>query len=160
MMQRLTRSALSVLALALVLAGCTHQPEGPQVDAQQVRDDMVEFVSATKTTAGGTWTALSARPASSACTTDSGESGVTFSWDQERDGADDPETLVRNVAADWKKRGYEVTLRKSAIDDGRPLWSAVSSGQAVESISVNASARRVSIEVQSNCGTGDAADWE
>lgn len=130
------------------------------MDAETARDRMVVFVRQTMATAGGDWTARSNGPASSGCTTPDGDPGVTFSWDQERSGADDPEALVRTVASMWQEKDYDVTFRQDQIDDGRPLWSAVTTGKAVESISVNASPRRVSIHVQSACGTGDLDDFE
>lgn len=158
-----TRTATAILALvstSVLLAGCAQQPKGSEMDAEQARDGMVSLVEQTMKAAGGDWTALSDGPASSECSTGNGSSGVTFSWDQERTGATDPESLVRAVAKTWKQRDYDVTIKQDTIDDGRPLWSAVTTGQAVESISVNASPRRVSIEVQSACGTGDIADYE
>lgn len=143
-----------------VLTGCTTLTSDAGVPADRARDEMVLLVRQTMATAGGDWTARSKRPAASGCTTPDGADGVSFSWDQERAGADDPEALVRDVAATWKQRDYDVTFRKDQIDDGRPLWSAITTGQAVRSISVNASPRRVSIEVESNCGVGDLDDFE
>ncbi|ROS62828.1 hypothetical protein EDF42_2525 [Curtobacterium sp. PhB172] len=120
---------------------------------------MVALVQQTIHAAGGEWTPLSDKPASSECSTAESKAGVTFSWDQERPGTHDPESLIRKVEKTWKQVDYDVTIRRDTIDDGRPLWSAVTTGQAVESISVYASPRRVSIEVQSRCGEGDVADF-
>ena len=148
------------LGLVATLAACTETSVPPTFGAADARRQMTNMVSLTTEAAGGDWSALSNGPASSECTTPDGSPGVTFSWAQERTGTDDPEALVRTVAAAWKQRDYDVTFQRDKIDDGRPLWSAVTFGHTVESISVNASARRVSIEVQSNCGAGDIADSE
>lgn len=160
MSTRTTTVILSLVSASVLLAGCAQQPKGSEMDAEQARDGMVSLVKQTMDAAGGDWTALSDTPASSECSTANGSSGVTFSWDQERTGTTNPEALVLTVAKTWKQHDYDVTIRQDTIDDGRPLWSAVTTGQAVESISVNASPRRVSIEVQSACGTGDIADYE
>lgn len=160
MKTRTTKVILSLVCASVLLAGCTQQPKGSEMDAEQARDGMVSLVRQTMDAAGGDWKSLSEEPASSECSPAAGSSGVTFSWDQERTGAEDPEALVRTVAKTWKQHDYDVTIRQDTIDDGRPLWSALTTGQAVESISVNASPRRVSIEVQSACGTGDIADYE
>ncbi|WP_139199180.1 hypothetical protein [Curtobacterium sp. MCBA15_013] len=141
------------------LVGCAQTGQHRE-SASNARGDVVAFVKRTMKAASGDWTALSDGPASSERSTGNGSSGVTFSWGQERTGATDPEPLVRAVAKTWKQHDYDVTIKQDTIDDGRPLWSAVTTGQAVESISVNTSPRRVSIEVQSACGTGDIADYE
>jgi len=159
MKTRTTKVILSLVCASVLLAGCTQQPKGSEMDAEQARDGMVSLVKQTMDAAGGDWTSLSDIPVSSECST-ANVAGVTFSWDQERAGSENPESLVRAVAKTWKQHDYDVTIRQDTIDDGRPLWSAVTTGQAVESISVNASPRRVSIEVQSACGTGDIADYE
>ncbi len=159
-MKRPVLAAVGAAAALCLVAGCTTQTRETDMQADQARDDMVALVELTMRTAGGDWTALSKRPAASGCTTSERAEGVSFSWDQERSGADDPEALVRDVAATWKQRDYDVTFRQDQIDDGRPLWSAITTGQAVRSISVNASPRRVSIEVESDCGVGDVADFE
>jgi hypothetical protein len=151
---------LTLVSASVLLAGCAQQPKGSEMDAEQARDGMVTLVKQTMKAAGGDWTALSDGPASSECSTTDGSSGVTFSWDQERTGATDPESLVRAVAKTWEQHDYDVSIKQDTIDDGRPLWSAVTTGRAVESISINASPRRVSIEVQSACGAGDVTDFE
>jgi len=43
------------------------------------------------------------------------------------------------VAKTWKQVDYDATIRQHAIGDGRPLWSAHTTGCAVKPISVNAS---------------------
>jgi hypothetical protein len=162
-MRQTTRvMTLSAAALALVTlaTGCSTQTEGKTLDAVTARDRMTELVQQTMRAAGGDWTALSDGPAATPCSTSDGSDGVTFSWDQERTGSEDPKALVAAVAAVWKSGGYEVSFRDDTIDDGRPLYTAVTLGRAVDSISVNASARRVSIEVQSKCGSGDVRDYE
>jgi hypothetical protein len=121
---------------------------------------MFALIQLTIDAVGRDWTALSGGPASSECSTADRSSGVTFSWDQERTGATNLESLVRAVAKTWEEHDYDVSIRQDTIDDGRPLWSAVTTGHAMDSISINASPRRVSIEVQSACGAGDIADYE
>lgn len=157
---RIATAILALVSAAALLAGCTQQPRASEMDAEQARDGMVSLVKQTMKAAGGDWATLSDGPASSECSTGNGSSGVTFSWDQERTGATDPESLVRAVAKTWKQLDYDVAIKQDTIDDGRLLWSVVTTGPAVESISVNASPRRVAIEVQSVCGTGHAADYE
>lgn len=121
---------------------------------------MVPLVQQTIYPAGGEWAPLSDKPASSECSTAESNAGVTFSWDQERPGTHDPASLIRKVEKTWMQVDYDGTIRRNKIDDRRPLWCAVTTGQAVESTSVYASPRRVSIKVQSRCGAGDAADFE
>jgi hypothetical protein len=130
------------------------------MDAAQVRDDMIAMVQHSIDAGGGGWNPPSNEPASSECSTAEGSAGVTFSWDQERAGTRGPESLIRTVAETWNQADYDAAIQQDTIDDGRLLWSAVTAGHTVESISVNASPRRVSIEVQSNCGTGNIADFE
>jgi hypothetical protein len=155
MSQRRATAVLSATGALVLLTGCANDRDDSAMDGAQARGDMVALVQQTiDAVAGGNWTPLLNEPASSECSTAEGSAGVTFSWDQERTGTHIPESLIRTVATTWKQADYDVTIRQDTIDDGRPLWSAVTSGQAAESISVNASPRRVSIEVQSNCGVG------
>lgn len=160
MRQHRAIAVLSAVGALVLLTGCASDLDDSELDGAEARDDMVALVQQTIGAAGGEWTPLSNEPAPSKCSTAESSAGVTFSWDQERPGTQDPESLIRMVEKTWKHADYDVAIRREAIDDGRPLWSAVTTGKAVESISVNASPRRVSIEVQSNCGAGDIADYE
>ncbi|MEG8036903.1 MULTISPECIES: hypothetical protein [Bacteria] len=159
MRQRRPTAVLSAVGALVLLTGCANYVDDSELDGAQARDAMVALVQQTIDAAGGDWTPLSDEPASSECSTPEGSAGVTFSWDQERTGTGDPESLIRTVAKTWKQSDYDATIRQDTIDDGRPLWSAATTGKAVESISVNASPRRVSVEVQSRCGEGDVADF-
>jgi hypothetical protein len=128
--------------------------------ALEVRDEMQSLVRDTMTAAGGSWTALSNGPAPSECAMPDGSSGVDWSWDQQRAGPDNPAGLVHAVIASWEAAGLTTSHVKDSIDDGRPLYRVLTSAPGVQSISVNATARRVSIEVQSTCGAGDIDDYQ
>lgn len=163
-----TRTALRLVSIGLVAASlsmssaCSKQndsKEASMTDANTARNDMQEFVRDTMTSSGISWKSENGDPSPDECALENGSSGVSFSWNQNAEGVDDPETLVKQVGARWKDQGYGVTHRQGSMNPNGTLYQVIAVGPAVHSISVNASTRRVSIGVDSKCGTGDIDEY-
>lgn len=149
--------ALAIATLLLTLTACTsvsEPTERPQT-ARQAREEMQNFVRDTITTSGIAWTSENGDPSPDECTLADGSSGVSFSWNHNAEGVDDPEALVKKIGSSWRQHSYEVTYRQGAMNPDGTLYQVIGEGAAVHSISVNASKYRVSIGVDSRCGTGD-----
>lgn len=123
--------------------------------APDARAAMQSFVRDTILVVGGSWSSENGDPIPNECRLSGGSRGVSFSWNQEASGADDPAAVAKAVGAHWKKRGYDVSYREGETVPAGTLYSVVGIGPAVQSISVNASKYRQSIHVDSKCGTGD-----
>jgi hypothetical protein len=149
--------ALAIATLLLTLTACSsvsEPTERPQT-ARQAREAMQSFVRATMKTSGVAWKSENGDPSPDECTLADGSSGVSFSWNHNAEGVDDPEVLVKKVGSSWKQQGYEVTYQQGAMNPDGTLYQVIGEGAAAHSISVNASKYRVSIGVDSRCGTGD-----
>jgi hypothetical protein len=120
---------------------------------------MQQFVRDTMTEAGGDWTSVGGAPSPDACGLDDGGSGVSFSWNQQAEGVADPKSLVRRIEQYWRARGLTSSERQGQRGDGLTLYTVVGEGEPVRSISINASAHRTSIQVESSCGTGEVSDY-
>jgi hypothetical protein len=116
---------------------------------------MQSFVRDTMQLTDGTWKSDDGDPVPSACDLADSKQGVTWSWNQSMGGVDDPQALVQKVEQHWKSAGYQTSTDSGPMKPSGTLYTVVGVGSAVKSISVNASTFRVSIEVDSKCGTGD-----
>jgi hypothetical protein len=155
-------SGAIALGTTLSLAGCSQSHDEGAADlmnADRARSSMQQFVLDTMTEAGGEWTSVGGVPSPDPCVLDGGDSGVSFSWDQQSEGVADPKSLVRRIEQYWRARGLTSSERQGLRGDGLTLYTVVSEGEPVRSISINASAHRTSIQVESLCGTGEVSDY-
>jgi hypothetical protein len=156
---RRAQTAALILAVALTVSACTSTGRAPTVDAEHASKQMQSLVRDTMHAAGGEWTSASDGPAGDACTTPDGGEGVWFSWDQDADGPSDPEAVMHHVDRVWRDKGLATTTQSVKRADGRTLHRVGSAGRDVDSIQFNATTGRMSINVQSLCGTGTIDDF-
>ncbi|OIH92834.1 hypothetical protein BIU90_10095 [Curtobacterium sp. MCBA15_001] len=143
-----------VVATALAVQGCT-ATQGPKpLSGETAQEQMQSLVRDTMKTAGGEWTSASNGPAADPCSLQNGSEGVWFSWDQDADGPSDPEAVMHRVDQAWQDRGLTTTTQSVERTDGKTLHRVGSGGREVDSIEFNATTSRMSINVQSLCGTG------
>jgi hypothetical protein len=166
------RFGTTVLILAIVLAvtGCTRATSAPVLTARtiarmrtvvptQASKQMQSLVRDTMAAAGGKWTSTSDGPSPDACTTPSGEEGVSFSWDQIADGVDQPRTVMERVDRLWRDKGFATNTQSVKRVDGEILNRVGSQDDVVDVILFSATTSRMVIEVQSFCGTGNVDDF-
>jgi hypothetical protein len=155
------RFGTTVLILAIVLAvtGCTRATSAPVLTATQASKQMQSLVRDTMAAAGGKWTSTSDGPSPDACTTPSGEEGVSFSWDQIADGVDQPRTVMERVDRLWRDKGFATNTQSVKRVDGEILNRVGSQDDVVDVILFSATTSRMVIEVQSFCGTGNVDDF-
>lgn len=148
------------LATALAVTGCAQSHgDGDVMNADEARSAMQRFVRDTMSEVGGEWTSVGGAPSPDSCGLDNGDSGVSFSWNQQTAGVADPEKLVRRIEKYWEAQGLANSERQGQRGDGLTLYTVVGEGDPVRSISINASEHRTSIQVESLCGTGDVSDY-
>jgi hypothetical protein len=148
------------LAVALAVTGCAQSHgDGDVMNADEARSTMQQFVRDTMSEAGGEWTSVGGAPSPDPCGLEDGGSGVSFSWNQQAAGVADPESLVRRIEEYWKAKGLTNSERQGQRGDGLTLYTVVGEGPPVQSISINASKHRTSIQVESLCGTGNVSDY-
>jgi hypothetical protein len=148
-------AALTTVLLATACHGPPHPEEKTMQSAPEARAAMQAIVRDTILVTGGAWSSENGDPIPNVCKLPDGSEGVSFSWNQEASGADDPAAVAKAVGAHWKKHDYHVSYREGETTPAATLHSVIGIGPAVQSISVNASKYRQSIHVDSKCGTGD-----
>jgi len=151
-------SAALILTIALTATACT-PTQGGSLNAQQASDQMQSLVKDTMKVAGGRWTSTSDGPSPDSCSTPSGEEGVTFSWDQIADGVEDPKAAMERVDGAWRDKGLATNTQSVKRADGEILHRVGSVDRDVDTILFSATTDRMTIEVQSLCGTGNVDDF-
>jgi len=145
--------------IALAVTGCTRATSAPVLTATQASKQMQSLVRDTMAAAGGKWTSTSDGPSPDACTTPSGEEGVSFSWDQLADGVDQPRAVMERIDQLWRDKGLETNTQSVKRADGEILNRVGSQDDVVDAIQFAATTSRMAIAVQSLCGTGNVDDF-
>ncbi|WP_267420494.1 MULTISPECIES: hypothetical protein [unclassified Curtobacterium] len=145
--------------IVLAVTGCTRATSAPVLTATQASKQMQSLVRDTMAAAGGKWTSTSDGPSPDACTTPSGEEGVSFSWDQIADGVDQPRAAMERIDRLWRDKGLATNTQSVERADGKILNRVGSQDDVVDVILFSATTSRMVIEVQSFCGTGNVEDF-
>jgi len=156
--RRATTAAL-ILTVAFAASACTTTKGTSTLDAKHASEQMQSLVRDTMEVAGGKWTSASNGPAADPCTTPDGGKGVWFSWDQDAAGPSDPEAVMQRVDRAWRDKGLATRTQSVKRADGLTLHRVGSAGREVDSIQFNATTGRMSINVESLCGSGDVDDF-
>jgi hypothetical protein len=156
---RRARAVVLILTVALTVSACASTNRASTVDAEHASEQMQSLVRDTMKAAGGEWTSASDGPAADACTTPDGGEGVWFSWDQDAEGPGDPQVVMQRVDRAWRDKGLATRTQSVKRADGITLHRVGSGGRDVDSIQFNATTGRMSINVQSLCGTGNIDDF-
>jgi len=156
---RQSAPAALILTIALVATGCTTTKKEPLLDAQQASDQMQSLVRDTMDVAGNKWTSMSDGPSPDECTTPDGTRGVSFSWDQLAEGVDDPRAVMERVNQAWQDKGLATRTQSVKRADGKILHRVGSQDKVVDAIQFSATTSRMTIAVQSLCGTGNVDNF-
>ncbi|WP_139200694.1 hypothetical protein [Curtobacterium sp. MMLR14_010] len=152
-------TAALTLTMMFTVTSCTRAPLGQIATASHASDQMQSLVKDTMKVAGGRWTSTSDGPSPDSCSTPSGEEGVTFSWDQIADGVEDPTAALERVDGAWRDKGLATNTQSVKRADGEILHRVGSVDRDVDTILFSATTDRMTIEVQSLCGTGNVNDF-
>lgn len=145
--------------MMFTVTSCTRAPIGQIATASHASDQMQSLVEDTMKVAGGRWTSMSDGPSPDECTTPDGTRGVSFSWDQLAEGVDDPRAVMERVNEAWEDKGLATRTQSIKRADGKILHRVGSQDKVVDAIQFSATTSRMTIAVQSLCGTGNVYDF-
>ncbi|ROQ06920.1 hypothetical protein EDF42_2092 [Curtobacterium sp. PhB172] len=151
---RVAASAMALVALVTVLAGCARHPEErkPSVNPETAKQQMIDAVDEVTGRLGGEWKPRTGPDYAERCQLPDGEDGAHWVYLTGRADGGDPQNDAAETADRWEAQG--MTIERWGKGD-RPAIVGRGGG-SVESISLYAYPGNYTVQALSLCFPGDA----